>query len=593
MLERQLQQAGISVAEAIPYAVAKRRISEISKRMAEISDAEANGEGDNAALRREYFLLEQDMERYHTALMMSDEHIAEQAERERAWEAQHEEANDQALRLVRSAMPVDVAQLSEKALREMTTPSGREGIPADLARRFKRTNVLQLLRVAPSTILKMHPSVIEALRTTGLTLLERRALHHALRVVAAEWRKQDREEMSQRKSAWFRKLKDGLDSAIRASEQHAAQYHDPSAAIMCQLRGKACPVRSEAAMHALYDVALGFPEGEVFASQEIVKSDPEGAGEKARAEAQHYAREAVSNQRQLALKQFYGMNVRAVAQALGAMEEMDLAIERLLSLDESIDVRFFSKSQPTCESAEEAERWRVWERLNQEMWIAALLLARRSGICLTGKRDPSKDEVDTRADIEVLLAQRVLSVINAIAKDLAEAVGVVLSSAESSEVVQSQATTAKTGVSRLRELMLEIEAKNEQRIVSDAKSDYADADVISKRQPWRARTIVKCTNILSERTEPDKSSGILQSDGQADEGVSARAVVPHSAMLLDAIRAKRASKAATTSSDQSAEPEKHPLLDRPTNLLAAIRARRSRSIEGSNGLAPVTASSSA
>lgn len=87
-LERQLNQAGIKIAEDIPYEEAKARVNMTAKRMGEIGSSEVvhPDKDEQKRLREEYFMLEQDMEKYSTAMMASDEYIQEQKDKEIKWE---------------------------------------------------------------------------------------------------------------------------------------------------------------------------------------------------------------------------------------------------------------------------------------------------------------------------------------------------------------------------------------------------------------------------------------------------------------------------------------------------------------------------
>eukprot|EP00957_Ditylum_brightwellii_P053363 4044875-Ditylum_brightwellii.AAC.1 len=78
-----------------------------------------------AALREEYFKLEQDMEKYSTALTLTDEYIAEQEKMERDWEDRIRKDNEEAMKKIRRHMPVDVKNRSEGALATETTPNGK------------------------------------------------------------------------------------------------------------------------------------------------------------------------------------------------------------------------------------------------------------------------------------------------------------------------------------------------------------------------------------------------------------------------------------------------------------------------------------
>ena len=73
-LERQLNAAGIKIAEDIPYEEAKARVNLAAKRMGEIgsSDVVHPDKDEQKRLRDEYFMLEQDMEKYSTAMVSVD-----------------------------------------------------------------------------------------------------------------------------------------------------------------------------------------------------------------------------------------------------------------------------------------------------------------------------------------------------------------------------------------------------------------------------------------------------------------------------------------------------------------------------------------
>jgi hypothetical protein len=154
-LEKQLAQAGVVIAEDIPYDVAKEKVHSIALRMAEIGGSDIS----DSKLKEEYFRLEQEMEKYTTALQLTDEWSEEQAEMERQWEASIASANEEALRRVRRHMPVNVRNLSEAALYSQPTPNGMF-LPKSIAQKFKRTNVLQLLRIDPEDIVPMHSTCI-------------------------------------------------------------------------------------------------------------------------------------------------------------------------------------------------------------------------------------------------------------------------------------------------------------------------------------------------------------------------------------------------------------------------------------------------
>ncbi|EGZ04489.1 hypothetical protein PHYSODRAFT_536295 [Phytophthora sojae] len=441
VLERQLKQAGISVAEVIPYELAKKKVAEISKRLQEIGSSEVVLENKQAqaAARKEYYILEQEMEKYHMALVMTDEYIEEQRRQEQEWEDGNRVLNLKALRLLRSAIPVNIAKLSERELIELVTPTGVK-FPAELARRIKRTNALQLLRTDPKTIAKMHPSVIDGYRTTGLTLLERRALHVVLQDPFHEWKKQQKDEMAQKKFAWYCKLKEAFVTAATNFHNHCESSDSSDSSHTCKLLGLSCPVRAEEKIRKLY-CGLGFTTDAEFIQEDILKSEPEGAGEKALLEAQAHAREMVANQRQRDLKAHYKMNMRQVAQAIGALEEMDSILEHVREIDDSFPV------------SGDREQLRQCNALLNNARDLMLLLAKRVGICITGKRDPAKDEEDTRSPVEIREASRAINYLQEILAD----VNALLFSEERA----SKSVTAAATMKAVQELVDDVQLKNE------------------------------------------------------------------------------------------------------------------------------------
>ena len=80
-------------------------------------------------------------------------HAALQAARREAWDAANADANAQALAVVRSAVPPDVRHgwTVERLV--------ARGLPQKLAARVLRVRALWLVRMAPSTISKMHVCV--------------------------------------------------------------------------------------------------------------------------------------------------------------------------------------------------------------------------------------------------------------------------------------------------------------------------------------------------------------------------------------------------------------------------------------------------
>lgn len=560
ILERQLKQAGISVAEVIPYEMAKKKVTEISRRLQEIGSSEVVLEDKQAqaAARKEYYILEQEMEKYHTALVMTDEYIEEQRRQEQEWEDANRVANLEALCLLRSAIPVDISRMSERDLIGLMTPTGTK-FPAELARRLKRTNVLQLLRTDPTTIVKMHPSVIEGYRTTGLTLLERRALHAVMQGPFKEWKKQQKDEMAQKKYAWYCKLKEAFVTAATNLRNHCESCAATDTEILeagdenvdsrhsCTLLGLACPVRAEEKIRKLY-CGLGFTSDAAFIKEDILKSDPEGAGEKALLEAQAHAREMVANQRQRDLKAHYKMNMRDVAQAVGALEEMDSILEQVRVLDGS-----FSTS-----TGDENQLNRCNSLLNSARELM-LLLAKRAGICVTGKRDPANDEEDTRSPVEIREASRAIAFLQEILAD----VKVLLR--------ENKSVMAAATYKAVQELLDDVRQKNS--TARDGSREMTTSSV--NRVPWMKKTESDNEDTDQRRSSNDVSSARTvnnQPRGLPD-------ALPTSALLFDAIKARRKQNGKRTSANDSntkknESPTEAPQPSKPLDLMAAIRGQK-------------------
>ncbi|POM75962.1 Hypothetical protein PHPALM_6857, partial [Phytophthora palmivora] len=407
-LEKQLQQAGIAVAADIPYEEAMAKVQEISKRMQEIGSADVTHPDPaiQKQLREEYYRLEQDMEKYNTALMLTDEYAAEEARKEREWEEENYDENVKALKAIRRMMPVDVKKMSEADLQTMKSPTGKT-LPRDVARKFKRTNVLELIRMDPADIAKNHPSLLENLRVTGLTVTERRALHMHLRDIAESWKAQQGEEMTKKKFEWFKTLKETFKTVVNSYNNHVKQYgpennhpyatrDDPD--IGCPMIGKQCPIKAN--KNPAYDQDLGYPDGDVYMESTVQKGNPDDAGARALAEAQELARAKLANSRADALKKHY-KNVRLVAEANGACELIDTSLDQI----ENRQLLWFqARLKRRLERTETAATIKVelaeFGELVNEIRLASLKFAERSGMNLSGKRDASLDAKDTRSSIE-------------------------------------------------------------------------------------------------------------------------------------------------------------------------------------------------
>ncbi|KAF0687161.1 Aste57867_21132 [Aphanomyces stellatus] len=411
-LEKQLQQAGIAIADDIPYEEAKAKVETIAKRMAEIGSADVTHPDPaiQKELRNEYYKLEQDMEKYNTALMLTDEYAAEQERKEREWEEENYEENVAAVKAIRRMMPVDVASRTEAVLQEEAGPSGIK-LPRDVALKFKRTNVLQILRIAPQDLAKSHPSVLENLRVTGLTVTERRALHMHLKDVALQWESQKGEEMAARRLQFFKTLKETFKTVVASYNRHVAQYgpkgqhpyltRGDESGMGCPLIGKQCPLKADAA--PAYTLDLGYPEGDVYVESKVQKAQAEDAGAIALAEAKRLAAEKTANARADTLKKHY-KNIKLQAEANGACERLDSEIDKL-ELEQAAwcKRRYTHDMQGTTNATTVKVELGDFLTVVNDLRLATTIFCDRSGINLTGKRDPANDKPDSRSVIECML----------------------------------------------------------------------------------------------------------------------------------------------------------------------------------------------
>lgn len=252
-LERVLNTHNIPIPQDIPYVVAKQKVIEIQQRI-------MGGDVDE----KTYIALCTELEKYSTAMMASDEYHEEVRQKEAQWEEQHRAENKLALQKLRRHMPINVRFLSEDALVK------DHKLPKPIARKFKRTDVLSLIRKSPDALEKSHPGILENLKTGGLTLTERRALYEHLRTVAPKWIKA-KDEMSQRKAQWYAnfktKFKEQADAAAATAKKHGCSLATPN---KCKRIGMQCPFKADAQMD--YSGDYGFPTGDVYEQDDVTKA---------------------------------------------------------------------------------------------------------------------------------------------------------------------------------------------------------------------------------------------------------------------------------------------------------------------------------
>mmetsp|Transcript_26518 Transcript_26518/g.58353 ORF Transcript_26518/g.58353 Transcript_26518/m.58353 type:complete len:580 (+) Transcript_26518:3-1742(+) len=271
-LEKQLTHAGLSLPqEDISYAVAKTRVTELTEELNSLAQSmgATNDSKEIAKLEHAFGELSTEIDKYNNALMLTKEWAQEQKDKERQWEIDVSSANHEALKKVRRHMPVNIKNMSESTLVTAPTPNGNV-LPKAMAKKFKRTNILMILRTEPSAIESMHPSSLEAMRTTGLTLTERRALHEHLKDVAPKWKAMSSDKMCERKWMWHASLQGKFKEMLGKYEKHVEAYGPPENH-SCPMIGNQCPVRAD--LTTDYTGDYGYPENAEYEQQAVAKSN--------------------------------------------------------------------------------------------------------------------------------------------------------------------------------------------------------------------------------------------------------------------------------------------------------------------------------
>jgi hypothetical protein len=279
LLEKSLKQYGIEVPkDDIPYSVAKAKVEELTEevkivagKMGMTADMK-----EMSKLETEYVKLSTELDKYNNAMMMTKEWAAEEKAKEQRWEESVHPENYAALQKMWRHMPVTIRDMSEEQLTAEPTPNGKT-LPKAMARKFKRTNILLLLRMNPADVEPMHPSSLEAMRTTGLTLTERRALYEQLKAMGPKWGAQSSDKMAERKWMWHSSLKGKFKETVEKYTKHVEQYgppgnhpyakrNDPSGG--CPLLGNQCPVKAD---NVDYSGDYGYPDSPEYTKNEIQK----------------------------------------------------------------------------------------------------------------------------------------------------------------------------------------------------------------------------------------------------------------------------------------------------------------------------------
>lgn len=224
-LEQQLNNAGISIAEDIPYQEAKDQVKVIAQQMEEIGHSQITHDDPQmqAQLRQDYYILEQKMEKYIRALELTDEYVQEQIKIERTWDEENRTENLSSLIAVWKHMPVNIRKRSIEEWLDTPTPNGKF-LPKPFLLKFSRTNVLMMLRMDPELIRKSHPSNLEQQRVSNLTLTERRALEAYLQPIATKHWHHGKDPLTKRKWNWYCLLRENLKDHVRRYQEHELMY---------------------------------------------------------------------------------------------------------------------------------------------------------------------------------------------------------------------------------------------------------------------------------------------------------------------------------------------------------------------------------
>ena len=238
---------------------------------------------DEYQIQRKYYALEELSAKYSAALVLTDEWAEEQRIFEQKWEADIQPDNIAALRNIRQHMPVNIRTMTEDQLTSQPTPNGKN-LPAAIARKLKWTNVLQLFRIRQKDIEKVHPSLLESLPTTSLTLTERRAIYEHLRDSGTVWKSLIQDPSFQRKWMWHESLKVKFKEMLNAYQKHLKQYGPPenhpyqqrnnSVAGGCPLLGNQCPIKADAIIK--YHGDYGYTPDVEYEISEAQRSNLEG-----------------------------------------------------------------------------------------------------------------------------------------------------------------------------------------------------------------------------------------------------------------------------------------------------------------------------
>ena len=271
----------------------------------------------------------------------------------------------------------------------------------------------------------MHPSTLENMRVTGLTLTERRALYEHLRGVGPQWKAMKAEKMTERKWTWYNMMKSNFKENLASWQRHVDQYGPPGAHPYatranpnegCPLIGKQCPLKADKMID--YDAAdYGYPDGDVYEVSEVRKADADDPGAKAMQEALELMKEKKANERSDALKKHYKGKLLQVSKANGSCEQMDEMMDKIEYgmmkwLEDIINIG--DDESKLTEDVKKKELANFTDVLN-DCKLSTLDFCGRSGMQLSGKRT-DEEKPDPRSIIECSLALEVGEAFDVFAK---------------------------------------------------------------------------------------------------------------------------------------------------------------------------------
>ena len=330
------------------------------------------------------------------------------------WEYRHEADNLAALTRIRRHMAVNIKSATEAQLSAETTPNGKV-LPKRFARKFKATNVLQLIRMDPCDIEQMNPATLENLCIDGLTLTEARALHAHLRLVGEYWKQTRNNDLDERRYMWFTLMKQNFKDALEEYEKHAKEYGPPGNHPYstratpfggCPLIGKQCPLKADKLLE--YNFDYGYPVGPEYDEPGSLKTENEFARSKARQAAEAIIAEKAfdrSESFKAHYARFENMSTNVLL-ANASCEAIDYAMDRMDFLQVRwIKMRILSGRDGASTDEQLRNEIMGFTEAIQNVSLAVAQAAERSGMTLTGATLANNKKPDFRGDIECGLAE--------------------------------------------------------------------------------------------------------------------------------------------------------------------------------------------